>query len=577
MQAQAIMKQEKALAILKSGKNIFLTGSAGTGKTYVLNQYINYLKARKVPVAITASTGIAATHMNGQTIHSWAGIGVKEHLTTGDLRNMSQKKYLKKNLENAEVLIIDEISMLHKRQLTMVNRVLQHFKNNYQPFGGVQLVLAGDFFQLPPVSKNEEINRDKFAFMSESWVDAGLTICYLTDQFRQSDNELNIILNEIRSGDVSNQSKAILYEAQHNKLGPSPTKLYSHNIDVDNINNEHLLELNSDLFTFKAKKKGNENLVKLLEKSVLAPSDLQLKIGAKVMFVKNNYEKGYVNGTQGVVVDFLEGEEKEELTPLVKTVAGRVIAVEPEKWSFDNEKGASMASLTQIPLRLGWAITIHKSQGMTLDAAEIDLSKTFEKGQGYVALSRLKDLEGMLLLGFNEIALQVDSLALKADKRFQELSVEADQKLSITDLEKTFKKFILKCGGNINEAAIRLNENRLIRKQQKKDGKDTYQLTKELIDKEFSLDKIASQRALTKGTVIGHLNVLKKKYPDININQYKPDQKTIVKVKYAVESLEKENPASLKDKKGNYKLQSLHQFLNGKISYDDLKLALVYI
>ncbi len=266
------MQQDKALAILKSGKNGFLTGSAGTGKTYVLNQYIDYLKARKVPVAITASTGIAATHMNGQTIHSWAGIGIKDSLSSHDLKKLSDKAYLVKKMNAIEVLILDEISMLHKRQLQMVSRVLQYFKGNYEAFGGVQVVLSGDFFQLPPVSKVEETNRSKFAFMSEAWLDAKLTICYLTEQYRQSDNELNEILNEIRSGAVSANSQELLYEARHNHLKDNvPTKLYSHNLDVDRINVEHLNSLAGDPFKFTAKIKGNLNMADMLKKSILTP------------------------------------------------------------------------------------------------------------------------------------------------------------------------------------------------------------------------------------------------------------------------------------------------------------------
>ena len=178
------MQQEKALAILKSGKNAFLTGSAGTGKTYVLNQYIDYLKERKVKVAVTASTGIAATHMNGMTIHSWAGIGVKEFITQGNLTSMKSKKYLKDHLEKVKVLIIDEISMLHKNQINAVDVVLRYFKNNEEAFGGIQVVLCGDFFQLPPIGHQGETSKEKFAFMSEAWVKSNLAVCYLTEQYR---------------------------------------------------------------------------------------------------------------------------------------------------------------------------------------------------------------------------------------------------------------------------------------------------------------------------------------------------------------------------------------------------------
>src|SRR5690606_6622427 len=157
------MHQSKALAILKSGRNVFLTGSAGAGKTYVLNQYIQYLKEHKIPVAITASTGIAATHMNGQTIHSWSGIGIKDDISIRQLSNLKEKKYFRDKMDNVKVLIIDEISMLHRNQLELVNRVLKFFKENEMAFGGIQVIFSGDFFQLPPIGNEEESSRQKFA------------------------------------------------------------------------------------------------------------------------------------------------------------------------------------------------------------------------------------------------------------------------------------------------------------------------------------------------------------------------------------------------------------------------------
>ncbi|MCC6817950.1 MAG: AAA family ATPase, partial [Bacteroidia bacterium] len=240
------MRQSKALAILKSGKNVFLTGSAGAGKTYVLNRFIDYLKEKKIPVAITAYTGIAATHMNGMTIHSWSGIGVKDTLGPKDLQSMKAKKYIKSKLEKVQVLIIDEISMLHKQQLELVNMVMKFFKQNEQAFGGVQMVFCGDFFQLPPVGKPGEENRDKFAFMSQAWLEASPTICYINEQHRQSDNQLNQILNEIREGNASQSTMDSLTSAMKNnpkELGLI-TRLYTHNADVDRINQEHLLRLN---------------------------------------------------------------------------------------------------------------------------------------------------------------------------------------------------------------------------------------------------------------------------------------------------------------------------------------------
>ncbi len=559
------MDQAKALAILKSGKNVFLTGSAGAGKTYVLNQYIQYLKERKVPVAVTASTGIAATHMNGMTVHSWSGIGVRDSLAHKDLLNLKTKKYILDKLKQVQVLIIDEISMLHKNQLEMVNQVLQFFKENTLAFGGIQIVFSGDFFQLPPVGGNGE-PKEKFAFMSKAWLDSALTICYITEQHRQADNSLNIILNHVRSGRISNDSIAKLQGAsKHSLTAIQPTKLYTHNIDVDRVNTEFLKQLSAKSKVYTAVTKGNDKLQEVLRKSVLTDSVLELKLGTRVMFIKNNYEKGYMNGTLGEVVDF-----NSDGFPKVKIRSGKVIDAEPEDWMIQDDKGKTLASFQQVPLRLAWAITIHKSQGMTLDAAEVDLSKTFEKGQGYVALSRLKDLESLYLSGFNAMALQVDGLALKADKRFMELSEQADKQWSIEELEKRHELFIVCCGGTTDVREIEKNRKG---KKAKLEKKSTYEQTADLIREGMSLNDMAEERGMSRETILSHLGKIKELYPDMNLDLYKPENKLLKKVKSAIDELNKEGHKG----SGRVQLSPIYAKLKGKVSYSEIKLALVYI
>lgn len=563
------MKQAKALGILKSGKNVFLTGSAGTGKTFVLNQYIEYLKERKIAVAVTASTGIAATHMNGMTIHSWAGIGIKEALTRSQLVSMKSKKYLAKHLEAAQVLIIDEISMLHQNQLALVNQVLQFFKENDLPFGGIQVVLSGDFFQLPPIGKSGETSKDKFAFMSPAWVMAKFNVCYLTEQFRQSDNELNTILNQIRTGFLSEESVRILKSASENtiKSDIEPTKLYTHNYDVDNINNEHLRSISGKVKSFEASTKGNEKLIETLNNSVLAPDNLELKIGAKVMFVKNNLEKGYVNGSLGTILGFTG-----EGNPSVKLTNGKTITAESEIWSIIDDTGKTLASYNQIPLRLAWAITVHKSQGMTLEAAEIDLSKTFETGQGYVALSRLKELENLRLIGINEMALKVDSLAFKADKRFKELSGIADQDFLLEDLEREAPLFIKKCGGITDFKELKKHKAKL--KEKKKLGGNsgektsTYDITFTFLQKNVPIKQIADERGMSAGTISGHVIKVRKDHPEANLSFYKPKSTIFKKVETAHKKLKTKEGVSTK---------SIYDELKGAVTYDDIKLSLAFI
>jgi len=558
------MNQALALSILKSGQNVFLTGSAGTGKTHVLNQYIKYLKARKVPVAVTASTGIAATHMNGMTIHSWSGIGIKNKITRSGLLLLETKKYLKKHLDKVKVLIVDEISMLHKDQLEMVNTILKHFKNSAEAFGGIQVVFSGDFFQLPPIGN--EPGKEKFAFMAPAWVEAGLAICYLTEQYRQSDNELNQILNDIRSGVLSDYSRQRLITAQKTELENNwdPTKLYTHNIDVDRINYQHLNELKGSSKNFDATTKGNQKILESFKKSVQASERIVLKKGAKVMFVRNNPEMGYINGSMGEVIDF-----SEEGFPVVRLLNGRKIIANEENWTVENEIGRALATYIQVPLRLAWAITVHKSQGMTLDAAEIDLSKTFEKGQGYVALSRLKELKNLKLLGFNETAVQVDRLALRVDRRFMELAAEAELKFSdMAVLEKQAKDFIYLCGGITNPDEIKKHRNK---QKYKKAKKPTHLLTKELVDKGLSLDELAIERGFTKGTIISHLTKLKADDPEMDLNRYKPDKKNLEIIKTAYFKM-------LKNKKDDEPVTLTPVFiqLKRKFSYEDLRLARLF-
>lgn len=558
------MTQEQALNILKSGQNVFLTGSAGAGKTYVLNQYIQYLKERKVNVATTASTGIAATHMNGMTIHAWSGIGVRNFITEKDLKNLETKAYLKKQLQNAKVLIIDEISMLHKAQIEMVNTVLKHFKDPFLPFGGVQVIFSGDFFQLPPVG--EEHSKHKFAFMAPAWVEANLAICYLTQQYRQSDQTLNNILNEIRDGVITDHSTRLLMGAQHHAVeDDNLTKLYTHNLDVNSINLQALNALSTPTKNFKASVKGNEKLLEAFKKSVPAGEHMQLKVGAKVMFVKNNPEVGYVNGSMGEVVRF-----DEIGIPVVKLLDGREIIASPEKWSIEDDTGKALAEYNQIPLRLAWAITVHKSQGMTLDAAEVDLSKTFERGQGYVALSRLKDLKNLKLLGFNQTALEVDGLAMKADQRFRELSSEAevqfaDQQALLTEA----KSFIRKVDGLTSERDIQKQKEKIQRKKQKK---NTYQITAELVEQNYSISQIADQRGMTEGTIIGHLIQIKNLYPKVDISGYAPKKADLTKIKKAVDLYRQEYGME-----EAVKLSMIKSMCKHKFDFNQIKLALIFI
>ncbi|HPI82603.1 MAG TPA: AAA family ATPase, partial [Candidatus Paceibacterota bacterium] len=255
------MTQEQALRIMKTGVNVYLTGSAGSGKTYLLNKYIKYLESHGIPVAVTASTGIAATHMNGMTIHSWSGLGIKDHLDERELEKLEERKYLWKRFDKARVLIIDEISMLEGRQLEMVERICRRFKRNDKPFGGLQVILSGDFFQLPPVRKGEE-QAGEIIPKSKVWQILNPAVCYLEEQFRQKDDTLTEILNKIRNNQIEEGD----YQILEKRIGVNisafkPTKLYTHNADVDTINEKELAEINEQEITSIMTGDGPLNLV----------------------------------------------------------------------------------------------------------------------------------------------------------------------------------------------------------------------------------------------------------------------------------------------------------------------------
>lgn len=645
------MRQSSALNILKTGKNVFLTGSAGSGKTYTLNQYIHYLRARRVPVAVTASTGIAATHMNGTTIHSWSGIGIKDELTERDLSNLARKQFLADRLKDTAVLIIDEISMLHAKQLNLVNQVLKHVRKNDNPFGGIQVVVAGDFFQLPPIGSKGESNRDKFAFMSEAWLDAGFRICYLSEQHRQkseaADGGLNLddILNQIRRQDVSFEAIAALENTFDQNVDIKRTRLYTHNLNVNKINDKELAALEGETRRFEASSVGESKLVDTLKKTVRTQDELILKVGAKVMFIKNNNELGVSNGTMGELIGFaavkvddskakdkaksdakadmaeddtiaIDDEDSSKTAdkdkkvkantkdkssaapkmPVVRLNSGREVIAEPEEWIIEDETGDVLASYEQVPLCLAWAITIHKSQGMTLDAAEIDLSRTFELGQGYVALSRLKSLEGLKLLGMNTMSLQLDPLARGADKRFLELSSEADANYAMLDeksLQQSHDKFVLKSGGTTSQAVIeayaklqkrRREQDKAQQNKKQKLGNQvadkseaTLLATKALLEESLSIIEIAQTRELAQSTIMRHISALKAQDPSLACDHLRPDDEVMTAVGNAYVAIKVANNPNDFNDDGSIKLKPIYEQLKQTIDYNTIRLALIFI
>jgi hypothetical protein len=554
------MTQHEALEILKSGRNAFVTGAAGSGKTHLIKSYIDFLRQENVAVGITASTGIAATHLGGTTIHSWAGIGISSHLSAYDLEAMADKPYLAKRFEKANVLIIDEVSMLHHYRLDLVDTVLRSMKESDKPFGGMQIVLCGDFFQLPPVTGRNEPEVE-FIFHSKAWADADLAICYLSEQHRQKDDALLSILNHIRSGEVPTEIHRVLETRFKSNLTPTseknsiePTRLYTHNIDVDAVNVSALERIvNSESAEYLMETSGSEALVAALKKSCLAPERLLLKFGAKVMCVKNSFDEGYANGTLGVVVSCKPNQD-----PKIKTQDGRVITIQKASWSVE-EDGKVKAELSQYPLRLAWAITVHKSQGMSLDAVEVDLSKSFELGMGYVALSRVRTLDGLTLLGINDHALKVRGDVLEFDTDLKELS------------EMSHKEFSSKS----EEEQKKLQADFLKKIQPKKNGGKilAYEMTAELLEQRLSFGEIVAARRVTPSTIAVDIDRLMLENYQVNISYLRNSiSKThFKKVETAIKEIfEKQDKAGLD---GNITLSAIKNIVGANVPYHTVQLV----
>jgi ATP-dependent exoDNAse (exonuclease V) alpha subunit len=580
------MTQQEAITLLKMGKNVFLTGPAGSGKTYVLNSYITYLKERGVEVAITASTGIAATHLGGMTIHAWSGIGIKDTLSVRDLDYLEQQQYLWKRFDKVKVLIIDEISMMKNSTLDMVDRVCKTFKRNQKPFGGLQVIFSGDFFQLPPVERyspkahieqiplytdsSDEIMyevedeiKTPFAFTSKSWKDADLHVCYLKEQHRQDDITLLNVLNEIRSGEVSDDVRELLLEKITQKEIEDVTKLYTHNIDVDRYNLEQLELIDGEEQIYEMTSHGKASGVEALKRGCLSPEELWIKVGALVMFVKNNPIAGYVNGTIGEVIGF-----NTDGFPIVKTKEGKEFVAIPQPWAIEDQ-GKVLAEIYQVPLRLAWAVTIHKSQGMTLDSAHIDLSQAFVAGQGYVALSRVRTLDGLYLKGINRQALEVHPGVLTIDKKFQELSDIMTGRLEKTEqkrIDDCINEFLQAVGGDVNFVPKKKKEK--VIKNGKVITKTTYEQTRDLVLQKKSITHISQERTMSEGTILEHVQkLLEQKMLEFSDIEYlKPKKvKDFKKIIKAFSDLETD------------KLKPVFEHFKEKYEYDVIKLAKLFV
>lgn len=428
------LSKEQQIAFDKyvQGHNIFITGPGGSGKSALIRLINDHAFKHFKGIYVTAMTGCAAVLLNckAKTLHSWAGIGLGNGTIEQLVTKIKKNKFAKALWKSTDILVVDEVSMLSLKLFNVLNAIGKAVRNNPNPFGGIQLIFSGDFFQLPPVGDKDEVDTQRFCFESEDWntVFRPHSQIQLVKIFRQTDEIYSTILNQIREGKIRRKSNDLLLEYVGRPFAANlvvePTKLFPTRVKVENINNTKMSALQSDEKEFKIKylkdlemtraervtrgdytDKDIQMELEFLANNLICEKEMKLKVGAQVMSIINiQSDRGLdvCNGSQGIITGFCAVSG----CPQVKFNNGIEMIMTRNIWQSDKIPGIGVS---QVPLILAWALTIHKSQGATLDAAEIDVgSGIFECGQTYVALSRVKSLDGLYLTSFDASKIRIN-------------------------------------------------------------------------------------------------------------------------------------------------------------------------
>lgn len=410
-----------------TGKSVFFSGVAGSGKSFLLRTIIKCCRIKRMPVGVTASTGIAGVNIGASTLHSWAGIGFGEGTVKSLVANISKRSPALERWCNAKALIIDELSMISHVLFDKLEQIARAVRQDTRPFGGLQLIMSGDFLQLPPVTPGSSTARH--TFLAKSWdkcfpaaSETGVNphIVILTRVFRQTETSFVRALNNARVGKVTAEGEELFRSCLHTDMdalvqqdGIEPTRLFSTKNEVSIINQRRLAQIDEKEETFVATDwcaPWAKYTLTNIQKNCQAAETIVLKVGAQVMFLCNRPEVDLVNGSRGVVIGFKPSDDG-KAWPVVRFANGVEYMCVPEEWAIE-QNHVKVAKRTQVPLLLAWALTIHKCQGMTLDRVELSLGTIFEKGQGYVALSRVTDRRGLRLLDYDRAVIRACPVAI---------------------------------------------------------------------------------------------------------------------------------------------------------------------
>ncbi len=406
-------EQAQALELLDSGENIFLTGGAGCGKSHLIRAFMSRQSAKQMP--ILASTGAAAVLVGGRTFHSFFGLGIMEGGFEATVTKATRERRVLKRISDVEGFILDEVSMIPAEALEAAEQIARVARGSSLPWGGLRVVLVGDFAQLPPVTRN---GPRQWAFRSKVWEQSGLQTCWLTHNHRIDDRDFLDRLSEVRSGRVTPQVIEFLEDhVRDNDQDDKATRLFPLRDQSEKFNLSELAGLSTAEMVVDSIYFGEARYIEMLQKQSPIPARLTLKEGCRVLFLQNDPQRRWVNGTRGVVTEIQP--DKIVVEKLSQGgLRGREVTVEKTMFSLQNAEGDVVASVLNFPLTLAYATTIHKSQGSTLDELWVDLSRLWEPGHAYVALSRLRSAHGLRILRWSQKSFVVDPLVNQFYEQF---------------------------------------------------------------------------------------------------------------------------------------------------------------